>query len=214
MTEHASVLDLGCGNGRHSTQLASLGFRVSGLDLSAGSLALARARPGVLVRWIHHDMRQPFGTDAYDCVLSLFTSFGYFADPGDHLRVVENVARSLRTGGLFVLDYLNVRHVEAHLVREEVGRREGVDYRISRWSDASAVFKHIVVDEHRGGLVLEIVERVARLTVEDLRFMFALCGLRIEASFGDYLLMPFDPATSPRLIVVARKVGVPPRLLP
>ena len=210
MTGNASVLDLGCGNGRHATHLAARGFHVAGLDLSAESLAVARARPGRFVQWIRQDMRLPFGAGVYDYVLSLFTSFGYFEHPGDHLGVLRNVARSLTTGGRFVLDYLNTRHAEAHLVREERLRREGVDYRISRWSTAGAIFKRIVTDARHGERSLEFVERVSKIAIDDFRFMFALCGLRIDALYGDYALGPFDAVTSPRLLLVATKVRSDP----
>jgi SAM-dependent methyltransferase len=212
MTGHASVLDLGCGNGRHAAHLAARGYRVAGLDLSAASLAVARARRGGSVRWIRQDMRQPFGAAVYDYVLSLFTSFGYFEHPGDHLGVVSNVARSLTTGGRFVLDYLNTPHAEAQLVREERIRRAGVDYRLSRWSDGRAIFKRIVTEARCGERSLEFVERVSKIAVDDFRFMFALCGLRIDALYGDYALGPFDAVTSPRLILVATKVGADPAI--
>jgi SAM-dependent methyltransferase len=42
--------------------------------------------------------------EAFDLALSLFTSFGYFADQGDDLRVLQNVCRSLRAGGMLVMD--------------------------------------------------------------------------------------------------------------
>ena len=76
----ASMLDLGCGSGRHARCLAARGFRVTGLDLSAGSLARARSQSRPDVRYVEQDMRQPFGTNAFDLVFSLFTSFGYFED--------------------------------------------------------------------------------------------------------------------------------------
>src|SRR5262249_15615646 len=60
----ASILDLGCGNGRHALQLASRGYRVTGLDLSSASLAIAAARADYPVRWSRRDMRRPFGEAA------------------------------------------------------------------------------------------------------------------------------------------------------
>src|SRR5262245_17698378 len=104
---HANVLDLGCGAGRHARHLASKGLDVTGLDLSAGSIAQARRfeRPGL--RFRRRDMRQPLGIEAYDYVFSFFTSFGYFDDQSEHLVVVSNIAHSLRSGGTLVLDYLN-----------------------------------------------------------------------------------------------------------
>jgi SAM-dependent methyltransferase len=228
----ADVLDLGCGSGRHARRLASHGFRVTGLDLSAESLALARMRssagPGsgsgsgsesrAALRFVRQDMRQPFGDESFDHVFSLFTSFGYFEDPGDHLTVIRNMAASLRAGGGLVLDYLNVRHAERHLVADETVARDGAMYRIKRWSDTEAIYKRIAIDAFNGrGMPapalplapapLVHVERVAKLTLEDFRFLFALSGLRIEDIYGDYQLTPFDAESSPRLIVFARKAA-------
>jgi SAM-dependent methyltransferase len=202
---HAAILDLGCGSGRHARRLAAHGFEVTGIDLSAASLARARRRRGAPVRFVQQDMRQPFGTRAFDCVVSLFTSFGYFADPADHHAVVGNIARALRPGGRVVLDYLNVARVEARLVREEIAERAGIVYRVSRWSDAAAIHKRIVVDDPAAPAPLSFVERVAKLAPRDFARLFTRAGLVVEALFGDYALGAFDVNVSPRLILVARK---------
>lgn len=204
----AAVIDLGCGSGRHVRSLASHGLRVTGLDLSAQSLALAwrRADPRAsFLRFIRQDMRRPFGDKAFDYVFSLFTSFGYFENPADHLKVVRNMAASLRAGGGLVLDYLNVRPAEQRLTREEVIERDGVVYRLTRWSDAGAIYKRIAIDDPRLPTPLEYVERVAKLTLEDFRFLFGLNGLRLDEVYGDYQLAPFAADSSPRLILLARR---------
>jgi cyclopropane fatty-acyl-phospholipid synthase-like methyltransferase len=58
----ALALDLGCGVGRHSRYLAAKGFCVTGIDLAAGSIQIAKQseRPGL--RFLRQDMRVPFGT--------------------------------------------------------------------------------------------------------------------------------------------------------
>jgi SAM-dependent methyltransferase len=201
----AAMLDLGCGSGRHSRSLAARGFHVTGIDLSAGSLARARQFATPFVRFVEQDMREPFGEDAFDVVFSLFTSFGYFEDRRDHLKVVQNIARSLHDGGTVVLDYLNVHHVERHRLAHETVDREGVRYDLTRWSNADAIFKRIVINDPSLVAPLEYVERVARLTLKDFHGLFAACGLVVEAVFGHYELAGFDEATSPRLIIVATR---------
>jgi SAM-dependent methyltransferase len=203
----ADALDLGCGAGRHARQLAAQGLRVTGLDLAAGSIADARRleRPGL--HFERHDMREPFGTDAFDYVFSFFTSFGYFDDPTEHRRVVSNIAASLRCSGTLVLDYLNVRHSEARQTPRETKTIDGVNYHIARWSDDRRFFKRIRIVEGLGLDPIEYVEKVAKFSLEDFRAMFSRHDLAIDEVFGDYSLNAYDDAASPRLIVVARKRG-------
>lgn len=102
-----TVLDLGCGPGRHAVELARRGYDVTGVDLSEFLLDKARSRAeaeGVEVEWIRADMREFVRAETFDIVVSLFHSLGYFEDPEDDLRVFRNCHRSLKPGGILVLD--------------------------------------------------------------------------------------------------------------
>lgn len=206
----ASMLDLGCGAGRHARRLATHGFDVTGLDLSADSIRRASTHADGRLRFARHDMRVPFGFETFDYVLNLFTSFGYFDRAEDHLAVVRNIAAALRPGGALVLDYLNVRVAEAQLRPYETLERDGVRYAISRRSDAAHIYKLITVAGERSTAIAH-EERVAKFGLEHFRLMLALYGLDIEAVYGDYAFGSFDPRSSPRLIVVARKPHDRPR---
>jgi SAM-dependent methyltransferase len=199
----SSVLDLGCGAGRHARQLAAHGYRVLGVDLSGESIRAARQyeKRGLCFR--RQDMRLPFGVNAFSAVFNLFTSFGYFDNPADDLAVVENIARALEPGGWLVLDYLNARVAERSLCPSEVVTREGIVFQIARWSDPNHLFKRIECREGSSSHVF--IERVRKLTREDFRFMFDLCGLNLEITYGDYQLAAFDADTSPRLVLIAQK---------
>lgn len=105
----ACVLDLACGPGRHSLALARRGFRVTGVDRTARYLDIARQKAvaeSLSVEWQQVDMRAFRRPQAFDAALSLFTSFGYFEDPADDLRVAENLFASLRPGGRLVVDMM------------------------------------------------------------------------------------------------------------
>jgi ubiquinone/menaquinone biosynthesis C-methylase UbiE len=68
-----TVLDLGCGTGRHSMWLAEAGARVTGIDFSEGMLAEARRKPGAeAIRFLAHDLHQPLPLPdaAFDVVVS------------------------------------------------------------------------------------------------------------------------------------------------
>ncbi|MCP4658101.1 MAG: class I SAM-dependent methyltransferase [bacterium] len=101
------VLDLPCGPGTHAVPLAALGYRTTGVDLSAFLLERARARADdaeVEVEWIREDMRDFCRPDTFDLATNLFSSLGFFDDQEDNQRVLQNLCRSLRPGGVCVLD--------------------------------------------------------------------------------------------------------------
>lgn len=104
------VLDLPCGQGRHSIELARRGYDVTGVDLSPFMLEVAKTRAaaaGVQVRWREGDMRRPIRGESFDVILNLFTSFGYFADPADDQRVLTAGAAMLAPGGHLLLEVIN-----------------------------------------------------------------------------------------------------------
>ena len=120
-----AVLDLCCGPGRHAVALARRGFRVSGVDRSDALLARARAHAldcGVEGEFVQQDMRLFVRPASFDLALNLFTSFGYFDDDADQLRVLRNVFESLRPGATFVIDVLG-KEVLARVLQPTLSAR-------------------------------------------------------------------------------------------
>ena len=105
--EQARILDLCCGNGRHSLELSQRGFDVIGVDRTAAYIQTARSKAekrGLDVEFVIGDVREYCAPNSFDIVLNLFGSFGYFEDPEDDRRVVENAYASLRPGGRFLIE--------------------------------------------------------------------------------------------------------------
>ena len=107
LTAGDKILDLCCGPGRWSIPFARRGFRVTGVDRTRRFLDRARAdarRAGVQIEWVRQDMRDFVRPGAFDLALSMFTSFGYFADQGEDLLVLRNIFASLRPGGSLLME--------------------------------------------------------------------------------------------------------------
>lgn len=130
VAEHDLVLDLCCGPGRHDSSFARIGCRIIGLDYSMPLLKIATSAipPGdTYPQYIRGDARRlPFREGVFDVVLNLFTSFGYFEDDENH-DLLFSIARILKPGGSFFIDYLNPDKVVRELVPESTRHKEGME---------------------------------------------------------------------------------------
>lgn len=202
----AHVLDLPCGVGRHSAELARRGFTVTGVDLHEPYLAEARsAAPGV--QWVRADMREFRRPGAFDAVINMFTSFGYFEDPGDDLRVARNAHASLRPGGTFVIETMS---------KEVLASR----YQERRWfqlDDGAMMLEHHLVDDgwrarRSRWTLLRGAQRVEGGFVQRLYCGTELEALLHEAGFTEVRLCggldgsPYGPGAR-SLVAVARRAS-------
>ena len=105
--ESGPILDLCCGPGRHAIELARRGYRVTGVDRTKFLLDQAKeraAKSGQPVEWVQQDMRELVRPNAFGLVVNLWTSFRYFENEADDLRVLSNIFESLWPGGVLVMD--------------------------------------------------------------------------------------------------------------
>lgn len=112
--EGARILDLCCGHGRHTVELAAAGYSMVGQDLSATFLDLAKdaaAARNLRIQFVHADMREiPFEGE-FDAIINMFTAFGYFDDDTEDQKVLNAVGRALKPGGKFLIDLLNTPRI-------------------------------------------------------------------------------------------------------
>ena len=193
------LLDLPCGKGRHSIYLNSLGYKVTGADLSENSIQAAKKYENNTLNFKLKDMRKPFNIK-YDAVFNLFTSFGYFENDMDDILVLKNIHKGLRENGLLVLDFLNVVNVEKKLVKKEVKIVDEITFNLQREIKDGFILKHITFTDK--GVNHSFSERVKYLTLKKFESYFFEAGLKINHIFGDYHLAKFNPETSERLIFV------------
>lgn len=187
----ARVLDLACGHGRHALELARRGYRVTGLDLSEPSLALARAAAAadsLDVELVHGDMRELLWEGEFDAVLSMFTAFGYFEDEADDARVLEQIARALRPGGSFLLDTISLfmlaRAFQPRSFQElDDGRVLLEDRSYDPLAGRSTATWTLLAP---GGERSALRHSLRVYTLPELRVMLARAGLEVEAAWSGF----------------------------
>ncbi len=199
----ARILDLCCGAGRHLAALAAGGGRVVGVDLSAELLGRAAGRPGLAGRLVRGDMRRlPFGA-AFDLVLNLFTSFGYFARDAENERALREMARVLAPGGTLVVDHIHRARAVRELVPEDVRAEHGLVVRQRREIRGERIRKEITV-RRRDGCEERFLEDVRLYRPEELEAMMAAAGLRAVRLRGSLTGAPFGPQAA-RMVAIAEK---------
>lgn len=194
------IADLPCGKGRHSVYLNSLGYKVTGGDLSKNSIEYAKKFQNNSLDFEVWDMRESI-ENKYDAIFNLFTSFGYFDDDNEDIRILKNIKNGLNPNGVFVMDFLNVEKVKNTLVNSETKVIDGIEFYIEREIKNGFILKHIsFTTENKNH---SYTEQVKFLTLDKMQPYFEEAGLKINHVFGDYALNKFNPNTSDRLILVA-----------
>ena len=205
----ATVLDLCCGQGRHSQLLADRGMKVVGLDSSRFLLTEAQKNASSSENRIHlveGDTRHIPLKPVCDAVINLYTSFGFFED-SDNKRVITAVAAALKPSGKFLLEYWNpYAALQLNQTR-------------NWWwlSDSLLALAEVEYDSESGRLsdyrtVIDLSTGAAQESVNHIRFYFPTelkgmlesAGLKVRAMYGDFDYSPFL-TESRRLITIAEK---------
>jgi len=208
----AAILDLCCGEGRHTVALARRGYRTTGLDLSALHLRHARRaarEAGVAVRWHRADMRDIPWQGEFDAVINMFTAFGYFESDEEDGKALDAAARALHPGGRFLLDTINrdwlMRNWEARGWRE---REDGtLDLEDRRFDPASGRNRVRVISVQPDGTRDERHIDLRLYTLKELTGLLASAGLAVRRTWGGFDGRDYS-IDSRRMIVLAAKEGV------
>ncbi len=112
-----SILDLACGFGRHSLALSQQGYSVTGIDLNPGFIQEASRKAMDMkldARFLCADMRDFVEPDGFKNIIIMYNSFGYFQDPKDDNKVLENCFMSLKPGGKLLLQNVTREYIIAN----------------------------------------------------------------------------------------------------
>jgi SAM-dependent methyltransferase len=205
----ACVLDLGCGTGRHSLELARRGFQVIGIDRTAMFLEEARTRAAaekLKIQFVEADMRTFVSPEKFDAIVNLYTSFGYFEDPEEDKRVLKNVFASLKLGGKFLIDVIG-KEVFARMIpfrEHEWFEDQDVFYLqetkpIENWSRVKGRWIRFKNNEKK-----EFTISHQLYSGSELLSLLHEAGFPTVSLFGELTGLPYDH-TARRLIALAIK---------
>ena len=200
--QNANILDLACGNGRHSIILNRLGFKVTGVDLSNNSISIAKQHENKNLQFHVHDMRNKFGLETYDYIFNLFTSFGYFNSMDENVKMLNSINKMLKPKGILIIDFLNAQKILNELKSHEIKTIKNTQFKINRYIENKKVYKKISIKDPTGKNH-EFTERVQLFNLDDFNSLLHP-NFKIINTFGDFYLNKFDCKISDRLIIVAQ----------
>lgn len=196
-----ALLDLGCGTGSMTLQLAArmpAGARVAGVDLSPGMIAISKARAPAH-EWVVGDFCDPPVAGAFDLALIMFSSLQLLLDEADLVRCFRAIAGRLKPQGRFAFDIANPSldwlakispvPVVARRVTDAAGR--ALEVRETGGYDTTTQILESIWTLHETETGVRVIPEPLALKVKqyfsaDLPRLLAAGGLQLEARYGDF----------------------------
>lgn len=193
------MLDQCCGPGFFAAPLARRGHQVTGVDLQDELLDRARTECPE-ASFIRADVRDYTAPGAFDVVVNMYTSFGYFDAHEDNMRVLTNAYESLAPGGTLLVDTMSKETYASW-----VGPPKVVDI-----PGGMVVMRDVILDDWsryrtdwtmvRGGEASHASLTCWIYSAVELRAMFERAGFTGIEAYGGFDARPFD-ANATRLIM-------------
>ncbi len=203
----ARVLDVGCGAGRHSIELARRGYRVVGIDPAQAMIEAARAEAAAVC--VSPDFRQVSGealvTDKeFDAAICLFTTLGQISNGGDNSQLVARVYQALRPSGYFMVEVPQRAPTVKHL--KPTDRFEGPKRYtlVTRQFDTNNNSVTEVFDVVSPESTQRYLLRYRLYSWKELADLLQEAGFAVLAAYGDYEGTSLS-LESPTMLVFARK---------
>jgi len=201
------ILDLCCGVGRHSIELAKRGYEVTGVDITEHYLEKGKKKAEeeeLDIEFVKEDMREFKREEGFDVVLNLFTSFGFFEDEEENRKVLENVYESLRPNGKFIIDVMG-KEILARIFKEKDWSERDNRFMLEERSvekDWSWMKTRRILITEEGKKEYNISHWV--YSAKELKDMLKEAGFSSIEAYGNYEGELYDEEAD-RLIVIGEK---------
>lgn len=205
----AHILDIPCGYGRHSIELAQRNFRVTGVDISEVQIGRARknaAAAEVSGHFVVGDARALPVAGPFDAAINMFLSFGYFATDEENQAMLDGIARVLRSGGRLLIDFWNREHEVRAFQPTVVDKRDDGILEIEDWSfdplagRLSWTNTVIFPDNRREAWG----HSIRAFTVAEVKKMLEAAGLTLLSVYGSLDGAPYTMDSEAAIFVAGR----------
>lgn len=206
INDRIKVLDLACGAGRHSIELAKKNAIVTGVDLSSNLLKIAindSLAEKLDITYLLSDMRNITFENEFRLIVQLFTSFGYFDCIEDDKLVLANNFRALEIGGFYILDLINKNYLLNNLVSNSIKKIEDLEVVEKRYIIDDFVVKEINLKSPIKEINFN--EKVRLYSMNQILDLLLEIGFDSVKLFGDYDGIEYDQNKSERMILISRK---------
>lgn len=198
------LLDAGCGPGRIAVELAALGIQVTGVDMITSFLEAGEESAqseGVDIQWVQDDLRRFVRPQSFNAAVSLYTSFGYCQDIEEDRQILENIARSLKPNGFFILECVSRETALLHFTEGEEFQRGGfeVSTHFELLKDNRGLLSQWNIQNQQECHSHSFVQRL--YSAEELKEILFSLGYKTVDFFGGWDARPYDEKADTMVLV-------------
>lgn len=216
LTRSERILDIACGYGRHSLELARRGYDVVGVDITKDYIddAIKTAKEENLnVEFLLGDARDIDYTEEFDVTLNLGDgAIGYLENDTENHKIFEGIARALKVGGMSLIDICSQEHALMHFPKKywEIGESQ-ISLPCFEYDEKTKrmLYGGFVIDF---GKIAEPPESISahsstRLySYDEVTEIFGELGLETQAKYGQYTMDIPHTHKNMQMLIVSKKV--------
>ena len=193
------ILDLACGFGRHSLELARRGFAVTGVDITPAYIQYAREQAkseGLEARFLCADIREVGFKSEFDLVLNMADgAVGYLENDAENRKIFAVVSKALKPGGRHFMDIMNGSYAEKHFPCKlwDAGEK-GLTLSNFEWDDKTRTLIYGQLDFEYGKALKkpEMTQGnpIRLYTLTEIAEIMSSAGMKVINSYADFTGKP------------------------